>query len=523
MKTELASTCLAACSLKAIRLIRSLTLNVSIALAACIALLPTEASADQYLSLTRPKFYQGDLFGEYNSSESVRDVLFSADESPIINKVSINGILLDNYKDQLRTTDIRDAGIDMPYHLLGLKKNLISNSVYKSLDMSGEMIIELTPNPYRADGCWDISAIEVQTLNIAGLTDPILTINGEDIAVNPALEYDWSVRTIEPEEGLTRTVTLSVETAKPIAFSEIRLQLREPREFPDWFEMENPATWRPDCRYFFPGMDVGGLPVAEEWMECVVYRLADLQEIACADYNRVGEYYEVTIQEAGMFGVCYRLTNSVCGVMPKSEIKAEHLIPFRISNGIAGWVRLNDSFLEDGVSYIHEENPAEPGRTWKNATLSYIPENATVYWRMETTLKYSPSEEGDASSAPASVGNTATLSEEEEDIPEGYTKYDPEEGIDLTSGDILHLLVRTPGAPDQTLTTRIMQHMGPTMKIELNGVDDFETICRMLRDGTLPEARYYLMDGTAVGYDSLQPGTMAIGIAPTGETLKFIR
>lgn len=482
------------------------------------------ASAAQYFQFTKPSIYYGEFYpGVLINNQDNYDRLsgpykiFAKDEIQVLESIEVKGGLFDNYSNQLKLNKV--TGNIIPYHLIGNKKNFITKGFE---DEAGELILNFMPNPDRSDGKWDVAAIWVKTINIANLEDPKLNIAGKDLAVNPELEYSWTIcEFTEDEESLRSSFNMSVESGRPIGFQDIRVYLKESR--PDQQLYSPNHSQSSDNIYKIPAIEIGGVKT-DVTSKCHIYNMTNLEEQEFdITFNSTENCFEATIPNPGQYGVAFELTekftalSGIDGVSPIYELNKDNLILLNVLSDIALNLRLNDSYLSDGISYIHNESTHNNEYNWTNAVFTQIPENTIIYWKVENDPDFQPEIKNNSYVKSAK----RDYLKESSDIPEGYTLYDEKNGIDLTKGNKLSLITEKEGVRSEPFSTYYLPYTGPVSVSPALCEDESERTA--IFKGLNPDVVYYLVDGRKTDYNSVATGTLLIAVSHSGKTIKFVK
>ncbi len=334
---------------------KGIRINALISLISIFWLIPLSANADQFFGFGEPATNYGPSNGPitfYNDGASGLGVeqIFGADECKIIKEITLEGIIIDNKNNKLKTTALSqvEPKLPVPYKLLGYNNAPVPFKGYGTYN--GVLIVKLKPNPLREDGKWDISGIKVNAINLMQIEDPKLNISGEDFSLPVAMEYKMLEKEFA-EGDLIDSFTLSVSTGCPVAFREIRMELREPTSFPEDSELKDGLPASADNRYTLPALSIGGVSLTEN-SQCLIYKLPDVEEIASANFDAAQNNFSVEIPEAGEYGVAYKLNSSFYGLQPQYEVSPSTLIPLTIRKDISSIVNISSSGKNDNVRAV---------------------------------------------------------------------------------------------------------------------------------------------------------------------------
>lgn len=436
---------------------------------------------------------------------------FSFDECRLISDLTVSGNYIGDQKLKVsKLVRIYNDDGDMPDtpHLLG---NLPSRTAKRS----GKIEIGLRPNPFREDGLWDISRIEVEAANVSDIDSPSLIISGKEVLLPSSKGHTWVVREFDEDEGLIDRFSIAVNTGRPIAFRRIRIQLREVTEYPSEWTFTPSVPQNNLGQYEIPAPEIGGIGITEN-SECLVYNPVDMSQVSVESVPDVALHiFNVSIPGFGKFGVSYNLNEKFYGLpVSYAAPSAERLLPFTINSDFITTYTINDAPFMDGITYVHKQAPLTTGHDWSNAVLGNIPEGVVIYWKVEQDDSFSV----DETPAPADRKGIQPLAETDE--PEGFTKYDPQTGIDLTKGNRLHLISEMNGNRSNVFSTYYTPYIGPTNVTVLPTDKDGE-ILRRLAEGDDSGLRIYTPEGIRINYSDALSGSLLIAVTPEGYTLKF--
>ena len=500
-------------------------LRIICAIYIVLAYMPV-AKGDNYFEFTRSSsevgrelvldsiVYQGYTIsdsGIIDNSHSSIQWVFGVDECRIIDHLVFYGLRYDKGESSIIKKHISTSL--MPYHVLG--------DIERNSDYDGRFEIYLRKNPYREDGLWDISRIEVDAINVKKISEPSIIICGEELPVASEQVYNTVTRTFEDGESLINHFSISVGKGRVIGFRDIRVQLREPESYPQGWDLSAPVPQHYMGEYQLPIPQIGGIELAPT-AQCIVYRKSDLSQASTLSVlDKELQAFRVTVPGFGDFGVAYSLNEVFYGLPIKYRApSAERLLPFRIASEFISSYTLNDAPFMDGISYIHKDAPITTGHNWTNAVLGNIPEDVTVYWKVEQDDTFTFGETVEPLQKSRAHNSTEIDLLSDDDIPEGFTKYDEQTGIDLTQGNLLHLISEQNGSRSDVFSTHYVPYTGPT-SVTLNYEEGAAALLQRLGKGDTTGLKFYNLQGEPLNYDNTPTGTILIVISDTGKSVKI--
>lgn len=357
-----------------------------------------------------------------------------------------------------------------------------------------------------------ISRIEVQAFNASNTYVRNLVVNGKTAELPKSADYTWLAFDFEGDEQLMNAIRIEEKDKGPFGFKSIRLYVEADEEIlnPEAFELKR--EYREDGQYTFPGPYYPELSTATKKPIVDLYIInRDTQEIEDVTCSHDEDTNVFTVRKTknsdaplavGKYEAIYNLypeevKNDKYTPVPGHGIKFEIVQNVNYStiyiNG-----RSLDETQELGVNSLWVEG--EGGRGMENAELTGIEDDVTVYWKavLENELPELPANIIRKEVALEAYESVDAYSAEN-DIPEGYQKYDPELGLNLLHTDTLYLILEKNGA--RTAPQRI-QYTGvqyPTSITELAADENAET-------------RYYSLTGIKADYEAVAPGTILIKV-----------
>lgn len=375
--------------------------------------------------------------------------------------------------------------------------------------------LKLAPAGKDADGnpiYRRVSRIEIQAFNASYDFTRTLVVNGKTAELPIINDYSWVTFDFEGNEQLMDSIQIEEKDMKPFGFKSIRLYIEADEEIINPEAFERKRTYSENGQYMFPGAYYPELSTGSNTPTTELFIInSDTQEIQNVDCKYDGKNNEFTVSKAkntdaplpvGKYEAIYYIypsdvKNDEFIPAPGHGIKFE-IVPIVDFGTICINGRSLDGTEEFGVNSLWVEGVG--GRGMEDAELTGIPDDVTVYWKamLENELPELPAniirKEG-ATEVEGSDDTDAT----EEDIPEGYQKYDPKLGMNLLHTDTLYLILEKNGV--RTNPKRI-QYTGvqyPTSITEMPADDNAET-------------HYYTLTGIEADYEAVVPGTILIKV-----------
>lgn len=357
-----------------------------------------------------------------------------------------------------------------------------------------------------------VSRIEVQAFNGSSDTDRKLIVNGKTATLPANCKYNWLTFDFEGDEQLMDDIRIEEKDMGPFGFQSIRIYVEADEEIINPEAFERKREYREDGQYMFPGPYYPELSTVKDKPTTELFIInRDTQEIENVSCTHDGVNNVFTVSKAkntdaplavGKYEAIYYLypleaKNEKFVPAPGHGIKFE-IVPIVDFGTIYINGRSLDETFKLGVNSLWVEG--EGGRGMEDAELTGIPDDVTVYWKavLENELPELPANVIRKEAA-AEVDGSDDADSTEEDIPEGYQKYDPELGMNLLHTDTLYLILEKDGVRTEPKRIQYTGVQYPTSITELAADDNADT-------------RYYTLTGIEADYEAVAPGTILIKV-----------